>query len=57
MWKLPIFGETEVGTILAEAEACHKAHPMHYVRLIGYQGNYKQSQDTAMVVFHGSIKN
>ena len=27
MWKLPMFGETDVDKILAEAEACHKAHP------------------------------
>jgi ribulose-bisphosphate carboxylase small chain len=27
MWKLPMFGETDVDRILAEAEACHKAHP------------------------------
>src|SRR3569832_3013462 len=36
MWKLPMFGETFVDTILAEAEACHKAHPKNHVRLVGY---------------------
>src|SRR3569832_2567385 len=36
MWKLPMFGETNVVTILAEAEACHKAHPKNHVRLVGY---------------------
>jgi ribulose-bisphosphate carboxylase small chain len=55
MWKLPLFGETDVGKILAEAEACHKAHPTHHVRLVGYD-NYKQSQGTAMVVYRGPIK-
>ena len=54
MWKLPMFGETDVDAILAEAEACHKAHPSHHVRLIGYD-NYAQSQGTAMVIFRGPI--
>ena len=54
MWKLPMFGETDVDKILAEADACHKAHPDHHVRLIGYD-NYKQSQGTAMVIFRGPI--
>ena len=55
MWKLPMFGETDVDKILAEAEACHKAHPTNHVRLIGYD-NYAQSQGTAMVIFRGPIK-
>ena len=41
--------------ILAEAEACHKAHPKNHVRLIGYD-NYAQSQGAAMVVYRGPIK-
>ncbi len=55
MWKLPMFGETDVDRILAETEACHKAHPNHHVRLIGYD-NYSQSQGTSMVVHRGPIK-
>ncbi len=55
MWKLPMFGETNIETILAEAEACHKAHPHNHVRLVGYD-NYKQSQGTAMVIFRGKMK-
>jgi ribulose-bisphosphate carboxylase small chain len=55
MWKLPMFGETDVDKILAEAEACHKAHPTHHVRLVGYD-NYAQSQGTAMVIYRGPIK-
>lgn len=54
MWKLPMFGETDVDKILAEAEACHKAHPTHHVRLVGYD-NYAQSQGAAMVIFRGPI--
>ena len=55
MWKLPMFGETDVDAILAEAEACHKAHPDNHVRLIGFD-NYAQSQGTAMVIYRGPIK-
>ncbi len=53
MWKLPMFGETDIDVILAEAEACHKANPLHHVRLVGYD-NFKQSQGTAMVIFRGA---
>lgn len=55
MWKLPMFGETDVDAILKEAEACHKAHPEHHVRLIGYD-NYRQTQGTAMVIYRGPIE-
>jgi len=53
MWKLPMFGETDVDKILAEVDACHKVNPTHHVRLIGYD-NYRQSQGTAMVVYRGN---
>ncbi len=52
MWKLPMFGETDVDAILAEADACHKAHPDNHVRLIGYD-NYAQSQGANMVIYRG----
>ncbi len=52
MWKLPMFGETDVDKILAEAEACHKAHPKNHVRLVGFD-NYAQSKGAEMVVFRG----
>ncbi len=51
MWKLPMFGEKSVERILAEAEACRKAHPGHHVRLIGYD-NLRQTLGTAFVVHH-----
>ncbi len=54
MWKLPLFGETDVDRILNEAELCHKANPGHHVRLIGYD-NYKQSQGANMVVYRAPI--
>jgi ribulose-bisphosphate carboxylase small chain len=52
MWKLPMFGETDVQRILDEVEACHQAHPNDHVRLIGYD-NYAQSQGTSMVIIRG----
>jgi len=52
MWKLPLFGETDVDVILAEVEACHKAHPDNHLRLIGYD-NYAQSQGCNMVLYRG----
>jgi ribulose-bisphosphate carboxylase small chain len=54
MWKLPMFGETDVNKILAEANACHTAHPKHHVRLIGYD-NFKQSQGASMVIYRGPM--
>ena len=53
MWKLPMFGETDVDRILGEAEICHKANPGHHVRLIGYD-NFKQSQGANMVIYRAS---
>ena len=52
MWKLPMFGETDVDAILKEAEACHKANPVNHVRLIGYN-NFNQSQGASMVIYRG----
>lgn len=49
MWKLPLFGEKNAETVLAELEACQKAYPEHLVRLIGYD-NKAQSLGTSMVV-------
>ena len=55
MWKLPMFGETDVDRILAEAESCRQANPGHHVRLVGYD-NFKQSQGASMVIFRGKMK-
>lgn len=52
MWKLPMFGETNVDAILAECEACHKAHPANHVRLLGLD-NFAQCAGASMVIFHG----
>ena len=52
MWKLPMFGETNVDAILAEIETCHAAHPKNHVRLLGFD-NFAQSAGAAMVVHRG----
>lgn len=52
MWKLPMFGERSVERILAEAEACARAHPAHHVRLVGYD-NARQTLGTALVIHRG----
>lgn len=53
MWKLPMFGETDVDLILAECAACHQANPDNHVRLIGYD-NVFQTQGTSMVIYRGN---
>jgi len=52
MWKLPMFGETNVDTILAELENCKAAHPDNHIRLLGFD-NFAQSAGAAMVVYRG----
>ena len=52
MWKLPMFGETDVDAIFKEIEQCKQANPNNHVRLIGYD-NYTQSQGVAFVVYEG----
>jgi ribulose-bisphosphate carboxylase small chain len=53
LWKLPLFGETSVDTVLGELEACHAAFPGHHVRLIGYD-NQRQTQGSAMVIYRAA---
>jgi ribulose-bisphosphate carboxylase small chain len=52
MWKLPLFGETDVDVILAEVAACKKAHPDNHIRLLGFD-NFAQSAGAAMVLHRG----
>ena len=52
MWKLPFFGETNLGNVVNELEACRRAYPDHHVRLIGYD-SYTQSQGSCFVVYEG----
>jgi ribulose-bisphosphate carboxylase small chain len=55
MWKLPMFGESDVDAILAELEACHKAHPANHVRLLGLD-NFAQCAGTSMIIFRRQAK-
>ena len=52
LWKLPLFGERNVGVILDEVEACKTANPGHHIRLIGYD-KLNQTQGASMVVYRG----
>ena len=52
MWKLPLFGETDVAAILKELEACHTAHPKNHVRLLGLD-NFAQCPGASMVIYRG----
>lgn len=54
MWKLPMFGETDVDHILAEAGSCQRANPEHLVKLVGYDSNH-QTQGTAILIYRPSI--
>ena len=50
MWKLPFFGETDLGNVVRELESCRSSYPDHHIRLIGYD-SYTQSQGVCFVVF------
>jgi ribulose-bisphosphate carboxylase small chain len=52
MWKLPMFGETDVDAIIEELESCHTAHPNNHVRLLGLD-NFAQCAGTSMVIYRG----
>ncbi|HYN18971.1 MAG TPA: ribulose bisphosphate carboxylase small subunit [Actinomycetes bacterium] len=49
MWKLPLFGARTSQDVLAEIEACVKAHPDSFVKLNGYDPK-RQSQVASFVV-------
>lgn len=52
MWKLPLFGEDNVDTILAEIANCKQAHPNNHIRLLGFD-NFSQSAGACMVIHRG----
>lgn len=52
MWKLPLFGESDVNVVMNEINACRNANPGNHVRLIGYD-NKRQTQGLSMVVHRG----
>ena len=55
MWKLPMFGERDLNTIMSEIEACRRAYPDHHIRLLGYD-SYTQSQGLCFVVHEGNAR-
>jgi ribulose-bisphosphate carboxylase small chain len=55
MWKLPMFGETDVDVVLSEAKKCHEEHPGHHVKLIGYDWK-RQTQGLALVIYRGPLE-
>ena len=36
MWKLPLFGASDPGAVLAELDACRRANPDAYIKINGY---------------------
>jgi ribulose-bisphosphate carboxylase small chain len=53
MWKLPLFGESSIDTVVGELMACRNAHKRHHVRVIGYD-NKRQTQGLNMLAFRGA---
>lgn len=49
LWKLPLFGITDAELVLAEIDACRRAHPDAYVRVSGYDAD-RQGQVVSFVV-------
>ena len=54
MWKLPLFGETDVDVILSELDKCKAAHPDNHIRLLGFD-NFAQSAGASMVIHRGIV--
>ena len=52
LWKLPLFGETDVDRILGEAESCSEAYPGHHVRLVGYDSR-RQTPGISVLIYRG----
>ena len=52
MWKLPMFGATDVDAVLEEADACGRANPGNHVRVVGYD-KFRQTQGTAFLIRRG----
>lgn len=49
LWKLPLFGIDDAEVVLAEIDACRRAHPSAYVRVSGYDAD-RQGQVVSFVV-------
>lgn len=53
LWKLPLFGAAHPDDVLAELDACAKAHPGDLVRLVAYD-RQRQTQGLVFVVHRGT---
>merc|ERR1712157_14893 len=49
MWKLPMFGCTDVDQVLQEVANCKKEYPDHYIRVVGFNAE-KQVQMASFIV-------
>ncbi len=49
LWKLPMFGTTDVDAVLAEIDECHRANPRDHVRVVGYDTK-RQTMGMSFVV-------
>jgi ribulose-bisphosphate carboxylase small chain len=49
MWKLPMFGCSDPNQVLAEVDACKRAFPDSYVRLVAFD-NIAQCQTISFLV-------
>lgn len=53
LWKLPLFGETDPGTVLAEVAECRASNPTDHVRITAYDAK-RQTQGMSFVVHRGN---
>jgi ribulose-bisphosphate carboxylase small chain len=49
MWNLPMFDITDPVAVMAEVDACRKAHPHHYIRVNG--NNSTRGRETIALSF------
>lgn len=52
MWKLPLFGESDVDAIMRELAECRNVNPDDHLRIVAYD-NKRQTQGLCMVVHRG----
>jgi ribulose-bisphosphate carboxylase small chain len=50
MWKLPLFNARSAQEVLSEVDACRKAYPNCYIRVIGFD-NIRQCQTLSFIVY------
>jgi len=49
MWKLPMFGATDAGSVMTEIAECKRSNPNSYIRVLGFD-NIKQVQCMGFLV-------